>query len=163
MGIPSLGWAQHIPTYLGEPGSLSDRYLTPVEVRDILHDANGTFDSCLQETVATDLPGEVTLTFAIGADGLPKEILLELETVEGFDRLSDCILAAVNEFEFPAHDGDTLEIAYPIVFVNDQKGKRTIPYPIVFVKPRERTLLLLNIPPSLSVQERERLQKLLFP
>ena len=144
-------------------GKLHVRLGPITAVRDILHDSNGDFDACLQEHTGTDLPGEVTLTFSVGADGLPRESLLELEITEGFEALKDCVLGVTGKFKFPLHDGDTLEIAYPIVFVNDQKGKRTIPYPIVFVKPRVRTFMLLNLPQTLTAQERERLEKLLFP
>ncbi len=146
---------------LEESGTLTDRYLMVGEVRDVLHAANGAFQACFLEHTGARDPGEVTLRFTVGRDGLPVDV--QLEVGEGFDELGACLASAAGTLEYDAHDGDPLVVAYPVVFVRDDRGPRTVPYPIVFVRPRERAFLWIHVPPSADPETRALLSSWLYP
>lgn len=156
-------WAQYNPpTYLAEPGSSTDRYLTAGEARDVLHGATAQFEACfLQHTGISNNPGDVNLMMTIGWDGQPAEVRFEIE--EGWELLHGCLDETASALVFPAHDGDPLNLAYPLVFIRDDRGSRLVPYPIVFVRSRERAFLLVPLPLSLTPEERAELARLLYP
>lgn len=162
LGAAGAARAQYKPpTYLAEPGSLTDRYLTPGEARDVLHGATSAFEACFLEQGGIAGGGDVTLRLTVNSDGRPEGI--EVEAGEGQGSLQGCLEQVAGGLSFPAHDGDPLALAYPLVFVRDDRGSRLVPYPIVFVKPRERAFLLLPMPLTLTLEEREALERLLYP
>ncbi len=150
-----------VPTYLGESGSLTDRYLDADEVRELLHAANGDLGQCFAEHMGPGEAGDVTLTLTVGGDGLPTEVHVEMDG--GHDEVRLCLEDVAAGLRFPAHDGDPLAIGYPIVFLRDKKGDRTVPYPVVFVKPRARPFLMMNLPPTLTAEQRDLLERALYP
>jgi hypothetical protein len=156
-------WAQYKPpTYLAEPGSRTDRYLTAGEARDVLHGGTAQFEACfLEHTGISKTPGDVNLMMTVGWDGRPADVQLEIE--EGWEPLRGCLDETASSLVFPAHDGDPLNLAYPLVFIRDDRGSRLVPYPIVFVRQRERAFLLLPLPLSLTPEERAELGRLLYP
>ncbi len=158
---PVAGAAAQGASVLEESGTLTDRYLTVGEVRDVLHGANRGFHDCFLEHSGLREPGDVTLRFQVGRDGLPVEEQVEIG--EEFEPLRECLLGVASALEYDAHDGDPLEVAYPIVFVRDDRGPRTVPYPIVFVRPRARSFLWLHVPPALDPTERDLLSSWLYP
>lgn len=146
---------------LEESGTLTDRYLTVGEVRDVLHAANGAFQACFLGHAGARDPGEVTLRFAVGRDGLPVDV--QLEVGEDLADLGACLAAEAGRLEYDAHDGDPMQVAYPVVFVRDDRGPRTVPYPIVFVRPRVRAFLWIHVPPSADPETRDLLSNWLYP
>jgi len=146
---------------LAEPGSFSDRYLTVGEVRDVLHKANPKFQSCFFQYLGPQEPGDVTLSFEVTSDGQAEEVFVEMR--EGLDELRACLVDVAAGLRYQRHDGDVLTLAYPIVFVQDDRGRRVVKYPIVFVRPRERRFVLIHVPPSLTAEERAWLEYVLYP
>ena len=151
----------HASDGLAEPGSFSDRYLTVGEVRDALHKANPKFQSCFFQHLGPQEPGEVTLSFEVTADGQAQEVFVEIR--DGLDELRACLVDVAAGLRYQRHDGDVLTLAYPIVFVQDDQGRRVVKYPIVFVRPRERRFVLIHVPPSLTAEERAWLEDVLYP
>jgi len=149
------------PTYLAEPGSLTDRYLSVGEVRDELHGATARFQACFLEHSGPASPGDVNLLMKIGRDGFPYDVQVEIP--EEATLLQQCLVDIAAAMTFPAHDGDPLNLAYPLVFVRDDRGSRLVPYPIVFVKERPREFLLIPLPLTMTPEERSELQRLLYP
>jgi hypothetical protein len=146
---------------LEQTGTLTDRYLTVGEARDVLHAANPGFGACFQEHAGVREPGDVSLKFTVARDGRPLSVRVEID--EAFAPLGECLEQVASELRYDAHDGDPMELAYPIVFVRDDRGPRTVPYPIVFVRPRVRTFLFVHVPPALTPALREKLSGWLYP
>ncbi len=146
---------------LEQHGTLTDRYLTVGEARDVLHGANGDFGLCFAEHAGAREPGDVNLKFTVARDGRPLSVRVEID--EAFAELGVCLEGVADRLVYDAHDGDPMDLAYPIVFVRDDRGPRTVPYPIVFVRPRERTFLFVHVPPALAPDQRSLLEQWLYP
>jgi len=146
---------------LGEPGTFADRYLTVGEVRDVLHKANPRFQACFFEHLGPAEPGDVTLSFEVRADGQPEEVFVEIR--EEMAELRACLADVTYGLKYADHDGDPLAVAYPLVFVQDDEGRRLIKYPIVFSRPRPRDFVLVHLPPSLTPEEQSLVRGALFP
>jgi hypothetical protein len=146
---------------LSHTGERTDRYLTVGEVRDVLHRSTKFFLDCFVVHLGANEPGEVNLSLEVTRAGDPEEIFVEIDpALEG---LRQCLVGVTEKMTFDDHDGDPMEVAYPLVFVRDDQGSRVIPYPIVFVRPRPRDFLLLHLPPTLTPEQRESLTRALFP
>jgi len=151
--LPVAAGASGLPTdALDAPGTATDRYLTPAEVRKVLHGATDAFYGCFREHVrGGDDSGEVAVTFTIGRDG--KALDVHPETASAPGALGPCLKGAVEGLEFDEHDGAPMEVSYPLVYQVDTKGARILPYPIVFTKPHPVRLPLLELPADLSAAE----------
>ncbi len=146
---------------LGETGTLTDRYLTVSEVRDGLHDANDRMQGCFLEYVAAVMPGEMTLSFVVRRDGHPEEVFVDVDPQ--FEDLRLCVIEQAASLRYQEHDGDPLEVAYPLVFHRDENGSRLVRYPIVFARPRPRSFLMIPLPLALTPEERALLAGWLYP
>lgn len=137
---------------LDAPGSPTDRYLDADEVRGVLHAANESFFLCFREH-ARDRSGagDVALTMTVPRDGRPNPIGVEIG--QSKEPLRPCLEAAAAALEFGDHDGDPLEISYPLVFVVDRQGMRVLDYPVVFTRPRPVRLPLFELPLDLTHAE----------
>jgi hypothetical protein len=158
LAVAPPSWAA---SRLGLTGTLTDRYLTVSEVRDELHGSNDRLQECFLEHVAAVMPGEMTLSFVVRRDGHTEEVFVEV--AESFEELRICVVEHVGKVRFQEHDGDPLEVAYPLVFHRDENGSRLVKYPIVFVRPRPRAFLLIPVPLALTPEERELLSGWLYP
>jgi hypothetical protein len=159
--LPASLAASQGASALEQTGTLTDRYLTVGEAREVLHAANQGFGLCFQEHAGVREPGDVSLKFTVARDGRPLSVRVEID--EEFAPLGECLEQVAADLRYDAHDGDPMDLAYPIVFVRDDRGPRTVPYPIVFVRPRERTFLFVHVPPSLDPAARQRLSGWLYP
>lgn len=146
---------------LGHSGERTDRYLEVGEVRDVLHRATKFFLDCYVVHLGAQEPGEVTLSLEVTREGDPEEVFIELDPELG--DLRQCLVGVAEGLKFQDHDGDPMEVAYPLVFVRDDQGSRVVLYPIVFVRPRPRDFLLIHLPPTLTPTQRELLSRALFP
>lgn len=144
-----------------QPGSPTDRYLTPEEVRARLHEANDAFFSCFASRLMGPEPGECSVYFTIAHDGRPVDVRAEVQGET--PGLAECLEQVVSGLSFPEHDGDPLEVAYPVVFLRDEKGARVVPYPVVFTRGRTVDFVLMPIPPALTDEQRALLLRLLWP
>jgi len=146
---------------LDAPGSPTDRYLHPAELRVGLHGATESFFLCFRRHLGIGRePGEISTTFTVAVDGKPTAV-----RIDGPDDtpqpLEACLIAATEAIEFDDHDGDPVEASYPLVFVTDSKGARVLPYPVVFVRPRPVRLPLLLLPPDVTRGEILMLERIL--
>lgn len=131
------------------PGEPTDRYLTPSEVRTVLHGATEDFYTCFRTKLrGAEAPGEVAVTFVIDRAGKPTSIETELGRAPA--ELGPCLLKVVEELVFDDHDGEPMPVSYPLVYQVDTKGARVLPYPIVFTKPHAVRLPLLELPEDIS-------------
>jgi hypothetical protein len=146
---------------LDAPGSPTDRYLEPAELREALHGATQEFFLCFRRHLGIGRePGEISVEFAIDRDGVPQQVRLQ-GPASTPDPLRDCLVAVTEGIRFDDHDGDPVEAAYPLVFVTDSQGARVLPYPVVFVRPRPVRLPLLLLPPDISRGEVLMLERIL--
>ncbi len=144
------------------PGSVTDRYLSNDEIRTQLHGANKGFFACIQgRPVGSPEPGEMTVYFVVDGQGKPQQVRAEVGNQDAI--LKACMEKVVGSLVFPDHDGDPPEVAYPVVYMRDTQGARTVPYPVVFTRLREPEFLLVPIPPSLTDEQRSLLLRLLWP
>jgi hypothetical protein len=146
---------------LGHAGERTDRYLTVGEARDVLHRSTKFFLDCYIVHLGAREAGEVTLSLEVTREGDPEEVFVEIDPE--LDDLRQCLVGVAEKMTFDEHDGDPMEVAYPLVFVRDDQGSRVILYPIVFVRPRPRDFLLMHLPPTLTPAQRENLARALFP
>ncbi len=137
---------------LDAAGSPTDRYLDSEEVRGVLHAANESFFLCFREH-ARDRSGagDVALTLTVTREGRPTAI--DVEIGQSKPALKPCLEAAGAALDFGEHDGDPLEISYPLVFVVDRQGMRILDYPVVFTRPRPVRLPLFELPLDLTHAE----------
>jgi len=146
---------------LAHTGERTDRYLEVGEARDVLHRATKFFLDCFVIHLGANEPGEVTLSLEVTREGDPEEVFVEIDPELG--DLRQCLVGVAEGLEFQDHDGDPMEVAYPLVFVRDDQGSRVVLYPIVFVRPRPRDFVLIHLPPTLTPEQREQLRRALFP
>jgi len=145
---------------LDAPGEATDRYLTPTEVRTVLHASTEAFYTCFRTHLrGGEAPGETAVTFTIARSGESEAIVPELGRAP--ETLGPCLTQVVKALDFPDHDGDPMEVSYPLVYQVDRQGARILPYPIVFTKPRPVRLPLLELPEDTAGAEL-RLLELLF-
>ena len=131
------------------PGEPTDRYLTPSEVRTVLHAATEEFYTCFRTKLrGAEAPGEVAVTFVIEREGKPTSIQPELGRAPA--ELGPCLVKVVEGLVFDDHDGEPMPVSYPLVYQVDTKGARILPYPIVFTKPHAVRLPLLELPEDIS-------------
>jgi len=165
IGLVLLTWVFSTPALasdkLGHTGERTDRYLTVGEVRDVLHESTKYFLDCYVVHLGAQEPGEVTLSLEVTREGDPEEVFIEIDPALG--DLRQCLVDVAEKLSFDEHDGDPMEVAYPLVFVRDDQGSRVILYPIVFVRPRPRDFLLIHLPPTLTPEQRELLDRAFFP
>ena len=142
-------------------GAPTDRYLDRVEIRDVLHGGTEAFFACFREHLRGDAnPGDLSAVFFIERDGVPSRVTIDgPETPEA---LSGCLVEAVAALRFDDHDGDPMEVSYPIVYQSTaRQGARVVPYPLVFIRASAPRLPLLSLPPDLSAGEIVLLEKVL--
>jgi len=146
---------------LNSPGSPTDRYLEPAEVREVLHAANDRFYQCFRTHLrGGGEPGNVAVTFTIDRSGRASSAVAEMAA--GYRSLAGCLTGLVQALEFGEHDGEPLQVSYPLVYQVDRKGARVVPYPTVFVRPDTVRLPLLTLPPDLGPGELRMLEIVLF-
>ncbi len=126
------------------PGSPTDRYLTSDEVRDRLHENTQGFFECFRASLRSKPEGGASVTFAVHQDGKAQSI--EVDPGKAPETLRPCVASVVAGIDFRTHDGDPLDVSYPLVYEVDTRGARILPYPIVFTKPRPIRLPLLTLP-----------------
>jgi len=138
---------------LDHPGSPTDRYLDAGEIRDTLHGATDDFYQCFRtQARGTRDVGDVAVTFTVSREGQAVAVLAELGGAP--EALGPCLQQVIGELEFSGHDGDPVEVSYPLVYQVDQKGARVLPYPVVFTRPRPIRLPLDATPGELKMFER---------
>ena len=146
---------------LNHPGSPTDRYLEPGEIRDVLHGATDAFYSCFRsEARGTRDVGDVAVTFTVGRAGSVEVVTAEVGAAP--ESLGPCLEAVVSALVFTGHDGDPVEVSYPLVYQVDQRGARVLPYPVVFTKPRAVRLPLLMLPLDIALGELTMLERILI-
>lgn len=134
---------------LDATGSMTDRYLSPEEVRAVLHAHNDAFFQCFRANLRGGVdPGETGVTFVIGRDG--KAVSIVLDSAHGPPALGSCVQTALSAIPFPDHDGEPMEVAYPLVWQVDREGARLLLYPIVFTRARPVRIPLVLLPPDVS-------------
>jgi len=137
---------------LDSPGEATDRYLSPDELRLVLHAATDEFTSCFVASVGrADAPLDAAVTFVVSRSGESQDVQVTLGGNEA--ALKACLGKVVEGLSFDDHDGDPLEVSYPLVFVADEPSGRVLPYPVVFTKTQPVRLPLLELPPDLSSAE----------
>ena len=145
---------------LDHPGVPTDRYLDAGEIRDVLHGATDDFYQCFRtQARGTRDVGDVAVTFSVGRDGAIVEVTAELGGAP--DALGPCLQDVVRALEFSDHDGDPVEVSYPLVYQVDQRGARVLAYPVVFTRPRPVRLPLLMLPIDISPGELKMLERIL--
>ncbi len=162
-GLPTSALAQGMGgdphDRLDWPGSPTDRYLTSDEVRDRLHEATEGFFGCFRESLRSKPEGAAAVEFTIDGEGKAGSILVDRGKAP--ESLEPCIQRVVAGIEFGGHDGDPLEVSYPLVYEVDTGGARVLPYPIVFTRPRPIRLPLLGLPLDVSAGELRMLELIL--
>ena len=162
--LPSLAAAQGVGgaprDRLSWPGSPTDRYLEPDEVRAVLHEATDAFYECFNAHVRGGVDvGETSVTLTVARDGSPTAV--SIEGGLGVRAVPPCLKDVSEGLQFGDHDGDPLEISYPIVYqVDARRGARILPYPVVFTRPRPIRLPLLSLPIDFSAGEVRMLEKI---
>jgi len=133
-------------------GEATDRYLSPSEVRTVLHSVTGDFAACFRAHLRDGAsPGETAIAFTIARSGEPQDIQPHLGQAPA--SLGPCLIKLVEGLTFADHDGDRMEISYPLVYESDAQGARILPYPVVFTKTQPVRLPLLELPEDLSSAE----------
>ncbi len=160
----SVGWAQGVAgdprDNLDHPGSPTDRYLDAGEIRDTLHGATDDFYQCFRtQARGTRDVSNVAVTFTVSRDGQAVAVTAELGGAP--EALGPCLQQVIGELEFAGHDGDPVEVSYPLVYQVDQKGARVLPYPVVFTRPRPIRLPLLTLPIDATPGELRMLERIL--
>lgn len=162
-GLPALasaGTGGAPSDRLDWPGTPTDRYLDAGEVRAVLHGASDGFFACFRQHASMGAGGgEVGVGFTIGQDGRATAIAPEI--AQAAPALGECIAAVVAAMSFGEHDGDPFEVSYPLVYEVDARGARILPYPIVFYRPRQVRLPLLELPADSSPGEVRMLELIL--
>ncbi len=161
-GVPEVALAQGAG---GDPhdrldwaGAPTDRYLTADEVRDVLHKATDAFYACFRTHVrGGDVANEVSVEFTVDREGRGVEVLPQLGQAPA--TIGPCLREVVGGLDFGDHDGDPLEVAYPLVYQVDRRGARILPYPIVFTRPQVVRLPLLALPADVEPGELRLLEK----
>lgn len=138
------------------PGSATDRYLSSGEVRDRLHEASEGLFGCFREALRSKPEGGASVTFVIDREGRGKDIIVDPGKAP--ESLMPCVQSVIGGVEFGAHDGDPMEVSYPLVYEVDTKGARLLPYPIVFTRPRPVRLPLFSLPLDVSPGELKMLE-----
>lgn len=145
---------------LDHPGAPTDRYLDPGEIRDVLHGATDAFYQCFRTHArGTRDVGDVAVTFTVGREGVVTEAMAEVGAAP--ESMGPCLQEVLRALEFAGHDGDPVEVSYPLVYQVDQRGARVLPYPVVFTKPRPVRLPLLVLPVDVSGGELKMLERIL--
>ncbi len=145
---------------LDHPGSPTDRYLDASELRDALHAVNGEFYACYRQHVrSTKEAGEVAVRFTVGPSGAVTDAFAEIDRAPA--ELGPCLVGVLQGMTFASHDGDPVEVSYPLVYQVDRQGARVLPYPVVFTKPRPVRLPLLVLPVDLGLGELRMLERIL--
>lgn len=145
---------------LDHPGAPTDRYLDAGEIRDVLHGATDAFYECFRtQARGTRDVGDVAVTFTVGGDAQVVAVTAELGGAP--EALGPCLQQVVEALEFAGHDGDPVEVSYPLVYQVDQRGARVLPYPVVFTRPRPVRLPLLMLPIDVSPGELKMLERIL--
>lgn len=143
---------------LDHPGTPTDRYLDPGELRDVLHQANDAFYGCYRTHVrGTKEAGEVAVRLSVGRDGKVFDAAAELDGAP--PDLGPCLVDVLQGLEFAPHDGDPVVVSYPLVYQVDRRGARVLPYPVVFTKPRAIRLPLMLLPADIGVGELRMLER----
>jgi len=141
------------------PGSPTDRYLTSDELRDRLHAATDGFFACFRASLRSKPEGGASVTFVVDREGEAGSI--EVDRGKAPESLVPCVQQVVAGIEFGAHDGDPLDVSYPLVYEVDTRGARILPYPIVFTRPRPVRLPLLGLPLDVTPGELRMLELIL--
>ena len=141
------------------PGSPTDRYLDAGEVRDTLHGATEGFFACFRDALRSKPEGGASVAFGVDRAGKAQDIQVEIGKAP--ESLRPCVEGVVSLLEFGDHDGDVLEVSYPLVYDVDAKGARILPYPIVFTKPRPVRLPLIALPLDVTAGELRMLELIL--
>mgnify|MGYP006979904142 FL=1 len=145
---------------LDHPGAPTDRYLDPGEIRDVLHGVTDGFYGCFRSHArGTRDVGDVAVTFKVGGSGAVEGAIAEIGGAP--EALGPCLVELLGTLEFAAHDGDPVEVSYPLVYQVDQRGARVLPYPVVFTKPRPVRLPLLSVPLDVAPGELTMLERIL--
>ncbi len=145
---------------LDHPGTPTDRYLDPGELREVLHLANDSFYGCYRTHVrGTKEAGEVAVRLSVGRDGKVFDAAAELDGAP--PDLGPCLVGVLERLEFAAHDGDPVVVSYPLVYQVDRRGARVLPYPVVFTKPRAIRLPLMLLPVDIGAGELRMLERVL--
>jgi len=142
---------------LDSSGEGTDRYLAPDEVRAALHSATGELSSCFNPLQVSD-GGRVdaSVTFSVGRSGAAGDIRVSLANAPASNDLAgveSCLVGVVERLSLDDHDGDPLEVLYPLVYVVDGLDGRVLPYPVVLTKSQPVRLPLLELPADLSSTE----------
>lgn len=160
-GASARGGAGDPHDALDATGTPTDRYLGPDEIRDALHSATDAFFGCYREHVrgARDA-GQVAITFTIERGGRVGAAAAELDGAP--PALGPCLEAVVGALRFSTHDGDPVDVSYPLVHQVDRSGARILPYPVVFTRPRPVRLPLLVLPADATAGELSLLERVLI-
>jgi len=145
---------------LDHPGSPTDRYLDAAEIRDVMHATNDAFYGCYRTHVrGTKEAGEVAVRFTVTREGTVTDAAAEMDGAP--PSLGPCLVDVLSALQFASHDGDPVQVSYPLVYQVDRKGARVLPYPVVFTKPRRVRLPLLVLPATISAGELAMLERIL--
>jgi hypothetical protein len=144
---------------LNWPGSPTDRYLTAGEIRDRLHEATEDFFGCFRASLRSRPEGGASVTFTVDGEGAAQAV--EVDPGKAPESLVPCVQAVVVGIDFGGHDGDDVEVSYPLLYEVDTRGARVLPYPVVFTKPRPIRLPLLSLPLDVSAGEIRMLELIL--
>jgi hypothetical protein len=137
---------------LDSSGEATDRYLSPDELRLVLHAATDDLTECFVASGGLSAASlDAALTFVISRSGETQDVQVTLGRNEA--ELRSCLGMVVEGLSFDDHDGDPLEVSYPLVFVADEPSGKLLPYPVVFTKTQPIRLPLLELPPDLSSAE----------
>jgi predicted NBD/HSP70 family sugar kinase len=142
------------------PGSPTDRYLDSEEVRTTLHSATDGFFQCFRTHARSGVDASDSgVTFTVQRDGAATGIVAEVGSAP--EALAACLADVVAALDFGEHDGDPLEVSYPVVYQVDRRGARVLPYPVVFSRPVPVRLPLLQLPPDIGPGEVRMLELIL--
>ncbi|MCP4870575.1 MAG: hypothetical protein GY898_17870 [Proteobacteria bacterium] len=145
---------------LNFPGSPTDRYLDSDEVRAVLHSATEGFFECFRTHARTGVDASDSgVTFTVQRDGSATDIFAEVGSAP--EALATCLSGVITALEFGEHDGNPLEVSYPLVYQVDRQGARVLPYPVVFSKPDPVRLPLLPLPANIGPGEVRMLELIL--
>lgn len=145
---------------LNWPGSPTDRYLDSDEVRTVLHSVTDSFFECFRTHARAGVDASDSgVTFTVQRDGSATAVDAEVGSAP--EELATCLAGVVGALDFGEHDGDPLEVSYPLVYQVDRQGARVLPYPVVFSKPAPVRLPLLPLPPNVGPGEIRMLELIL--
>lgn len=142
---------------LDSPGEGTDRYLTPDEVRAALHNATEELSACFHSLKIADGDRvDASVTFSVDRSGTARDVRVSIESAPadmGPREIDSCLVGAVERLPLDDHDGDPLEVSYPLVYVADGASGQVLRYPVVFTKSQPVRLPLLELPADLSSAE----------